>query len=205
MAWQKMTTPSHFGAMSPRGLRARQDEGYYPDTTDCGDGATCQEACGAQYEECSGATPICYDPTVGQKCCNDGTGYGCNAGDYCTNDSAGLTYCCPDGLDLAGCAAAYSLTGGLNTVVPTPTATATEQVEPTFTATDDNTAEPTATESLNTEPAETEDATATEEVTATVTEEATVTGTAGSPEFTGGAAKMAKAGMAVLAGAAVFL
>lgn len=73
LAWGKITPPPQFGAMSPRGMGKRQ-EGYYPDTTECGEGDTCAEACGPTYKECSGATPVCYDPTQGQHCCNDGTG-----------------------------------------------------------------------------------------------------------------------------------
>lgn len=131
---------------------------------------------------------------------------GCNAGDYCTHDSAGLTYCCPDGMSLEACAAAYSLTGALETALPTPTATASDSVEPVATITDDDT-EPTATESLNTPSAtETDDDSGEATLTLTFPGEETATATGpGSPEFTGGAAKMARAGMAVLAGAAVFL
>lgn len=43
----------------------------------------------------------------------------CDDGYYCTHDTKGETMCCPDAMDLAECAAAYSVTGGLETPEPT--------------------------------------------------------------------------------------
>lgn len=54
----------------------------------------------------------------------------CRKGYYCTQDSTLKTWCCPDEMDLAECAIAYSITGKLktpeattNTPMPSPTST----------------------------------------------------------------------------------
>ncbi|CAG9997615.1 unnamed protein product [Clonostachys byssicola] len=98
-------------------LGRRDTSGYIPDQTQCGDGNTCAEACGQGYTECAanGDTKHCYNPDKAQKCCGDGTGNSCEKGFYCTNDSANQTWCCPDSMDLAQCAAAYSISGSLHT------------------------------------------------------------------------------------------
>ncbi|CAG9937053.1 unnamed protein product [Clonostachys rosea f. rosea IK726] len=98
-------------------LGRRDTSGYIPDQTQCGDGTTCAEACGQGYTECAanGDTKHCYNPDKAQKCCGDGTGNSCEKGFYCTNDSANQTWCCPDSMDLAQCAAAYSISGSLHT------------------------------------------------------------------------------------------
>lgn len=48
----------------------------------------------------------------------------CDAGYYCSADSAGETYCCPEGMDTEACAAAYKITGGLTSEIPVPTTSA---------------------------------------------------------------------------------
>ena len=59
-----------FGAMIKR------QGGYYPTTHTCGQGATCEEACGAGQITCpsTSSTMYCYDPTIGDTCCPDGSG-----------------------------------------------------------------------------------------------------------------------------------
>jgi hypothetical protein len=54
----------------------RRDDGYVPEQTQCGDGNTCAEACGAGYDICpSDGTAIhCFNPTASETCCPDGTG-----------------------------------------------------------------------------------------------------------------------------------
>ncbi|KAI0177454.1 hypothetical protein BJ166DRAFT_506973 [Pestalotiopsis sp. NC0098] len=103
--------------------------GYYPDSTACGTGDTCAEACGAGYEQCYSTDDLihCYDNANAQTCCPNSSGDSCNAGYYCSADSAGETYCCPEGTSTDDCAAAYGITGGLQSmsVVATSTYTAT--------------------------------------------------------------------------------
>lgn len=63
----------------------------------------------------------------------------CEADYYCTHDTALQTWCCPDSMDLTECAAAYSVTGGLETPEPTTstvaetTSTSTSSVPETTT------------------------------------------------------------------------
>ncbi|ETS83157.1 hypothetical protein PFICI_05033 [Pestalotiopsis fici W106-1] len=103
--------------------------GYYPDSTACGTGDTCAEACGAGYEQCYSTDDLihCYDLANAQTCCPNSSGDSCNAGYYCTADSVGETYCCPEGTSTDDCAASYGVTGGLQSmsVVATSTYTAT--------------------------------------------------------------------------------
>ncbi|KAK4240907.1 hypothetical protein C8A03DRAFT_12804 [Achaetomium macrosporum] len=110
------------------GVVRRQDgSGYQPEQAMCGEGATCAEACGAGYTTCaSGDNQVhCFNPTAGEICCPDKSGNSCDAGYYCTSDKEGETWCCPEGMDLAACAAAYSVTGGLVSQTPAPTTTST--------------------------------------------------------------------------------
>lgn len=48
----------------------------------------------------------------------------CDAGYYCTSDSQDETWCCPNGMDLVACAAAYSISGGLVPQTAAPTSEA---------------------------------------------------------------------------------
>jgi hypothetical protein len=68
--------PVHdFGAMLRRGDAILKRQGYYPTTHLCGEGETCAEACGATYVQCpSTSGTYCYDPTIGDHCCRDGSG-----------------------------------------------------------------------------------------------------------------------------------
>ncbi|ORY65328.1 uncharacterized protein BCR38DRAFT_340913 [Pseudomassariella vexata] len=104
------------------GLERRQD-GYQPSQTFCGTGLTCTDACGAGFEQCDStdATIHCFDPTAKQTCCGTGTGDSCDEGYFCSSDSAGATWCCPDGLSLEECAKQYSVTGGLSSELPAST------------------------------------------------------------------------------------
>ncbi|KAH8820512.1 hypothetical protein F5884DRAFT_52395 [Xylogone sp. PMI_703] len=104
------------------GLMGRQDAGYPPSQSLCGSGDTCAEACGPTYVQCPSNEGLsCFQPSLGQTCCPDGTGNACDEGYFCTKDTSGGTWCCPDGMDLATCAAAYSLTGSLVSETATPT------------------------------------------------------------------------------------
>lgn len=103
----------------------KRQAGYQPTQHKCGNGATCADACGAGYITCpsNDGQTHCYDPDIKETCCPDGTGNSCSDGYFCTQDATGGTWCCPDGMSLAACAAAYSLTGTL--VSETPTAAPT--------------------------------------------------------------------------------
>jgi len=132
--------PFQLGSMSLNqafGLNKRQ-AGYQPTETYCGPGETCAESCGPTYETCASSDGDlhCYDPTVQQICCPDLTGNSCDAGYYCTSDSSGNTWCCPNGMDLVACAAVYSLTGTLASETPTatPSAASSSVSAPTTTA-----------------------------------------------------------------------
>ncbi|KAH7370609.1 hypothetical protein BKA65DRAFT_488876 [Rhexocercosporidium sp. MPI-PUGE-AT-0058] len=118
--------PSH-------GLGRRQDAGYSPTQTYCGPGSDCASSCGATYIQCASSDDAlhCYDPTIKESCCPDGTGNSCEAGYFCTSDTSGDTWCCPDGMDLVSCAAAYSLTD----VLVSQVATAAPSSIPSYTPT----------------------------------------------------------------------
>ncbi|KAK0715044.1 hypothetical protein B0H67DRAFT_644837 [Lasiosphaeris hirsuta] len=105
------------------GVVRRQTPGYQPTQAVCGTGNTCEEACGAGYQTCASkdSQVHCFNPTVAETCCPDASGNSCDAGYYCTSDKEKETWCCPDALDLAACAAAYSITGGLVKQTPKPT------------------------------------------------------------------------------------
>ena len=67
-----------FTRVSPpqAGLLRRDEGAYAPEETECGDGATCAEACGAGFEECpSSGVNSCYNPAAGETCCS-GLGLG---------------------------------------------------------------------------------------------------------------------------------
>jgi len=104
-------------------LSRRDTLGYQPDVTECGDGNTCAEACGAGYDQCKSEDNLvhCFNPEAGQSCCNDDTGNSCEAGYYCTHDTKLETWCCPDSMDLEECAAAYNVKGGLEKPEPKTT------------------------------------------------------------------------------------
>lgn len=137
------------------GIGRRQEVGYQPEQAVCGAGATCAEACGAGYETCSSSDSQvhCFNPTAGEICCPDKSGNSCDAGYYCTADKQGETWCCPEGMDLAACAAAYSVTGGLVSQTPVPTTTSTSSTStppPTTTSTSSSTEEDDVTTSTST-------------------------------------------------------
>jgi hypothetical protein len=118
----------------------RSTPGYQPDQSVCGGGGdTCADACGAGFESCPSEDnqTHCFNPKAKQSCCFDGTGNSCDKGFYCSHDTKAQTWCCPDAMDLAECAAAYGVEDGLKTdQLLTTTAT---------TAADTTTAEPTTT------------------------------------------------------------
>jgi hypothetical protein len=101
----------------------RRDDGYQPSQSVCGTGATCAEACGAGYDTCVSRdnSVHCYNPKAAETCCPDESGNSCDAGYYCAGDNKAETWCCPNGMDLAACAAAYSIPGPLTSEAPKPT------------------------------------------------------------------------------------
>lgn len=138
---------------------ARRQNGYQPTQTLCGNGADCAAACGASYVTCPSKDDQlhCYDPTVlKETCCPDGTGNSCSEGYYCTNDSSGQTWCCPNGMDLAACAAAYGLTGSLvsqvSTSAPTSAASSSAPASASSATTSAATVKPTSTASTSVSP-----------------------------------------------------
>ncbi|KAK8051445.1 hypothetical protein PG993_002830 [Apiospora rasikravindrae] len=88
------------------GLQRRDDGGeYQPAETLCGSGTTCAEACGKGFEQCGSQDDQvhCFNPTVGQTCCQGGTnGNACDEGYYCANDGKGATWCCMNGDEACG-------------------------------------------------------------------------------------------------------
>lgn len=70
--------PYKLGSMSLNsafGLLKRQ-AGYQPTQTYCGPGADCATSCGATFAQCASSDGDlhCYDPTVKETCCPDGSG-----------------------------------------------------------------------------------------------------------------------------------
>ncbi|KAK3936284.1 hypothetical protein QBC46DRAFT_32966 [Diplogelasinospora grovesii] len=118
----KMSVREMFGV-----VRRQGSSGYQPTQSVCGTGNTCEEACGAGYTTCASQDSQihCYNAAAAQTCCPDNTGNSCDAGYYCTADKQGGTWCCPDGMDVVACAAAYSVTGGLVSETPKPTTSST--------------------------------------------------------------------------------
>jgi hypothetical protein len=57
-------------------LMKRQTPGYQPGSYNCGQGATCVEACGPGQQQCASndGQIHCYNPTVKQSCCSNGSG-----------------------------------------------------------------------------------------------------------------------------------
>jgi hypothetical protein len=145
--------------LSGLSLARRDTNGYIPEETVCGDGNTCAEACGGGFTQCASndAATHCFNPEAGQACCSDGTGNSCESGYYCTHDNALQTWCCPDSMDLTECAAAYSVTGGLETPEPTtseaPTSTSVSsetEITTTTTSTTSTTSSTTSTTPVST-------------------------------------------------------
>ncbi|KAE8449271.1 hypothetical protein EG329_008438 [Mollisiaceae sp. DMI_Dod_QoI] len=210
--------PYKLGSMSLNnafGLLRRQ-AGYQPTQTYCGPGDDCASSCGDGYVQCpsSDGDLHCFDPAIQQTCCPDGSGNSCDEGYYCTSDASGGTWCCPDGMDLAACAAAYSLTGSLvsETAASTPSsppsstpASVSVSVTSTSTPTPTPTLTPTTTSSAVVEISTT--STAVTDVTATAngTVAASPT-TSGSPlQVTGGANAQAVPALMLVAGALLAL
>ncbi|KAF2635918.1 hypothetical protein P280DRAFT_553476 [Massarina eburnea CBS 473.64] len=191
----------NFGVMLTRGEAMAKRQGYYPSTRPCGTGNTCVEACGAGQEQCSSKNGLyCHDPTR-SACCPDLSGKSCQTGYFCTTDGkpTPATYCCPEGMDLAVCAKAYSLTVSLirqsNTIAASSVSSlASTSVSSTETLVSSITASSTPLIHITSPTA-----------TATVRPSPSSTVTTSPPtQFTGVAAKARGAGIAVLAGVAGF-
>ena len=92
--------PYKLGKMSfnqALGLMVRQSQGYQPTQTQCGPGTDCPSSCGEDYVQCASndGDLHCYEPSLGESCCSDGSGNACDEGYYCTDNSDG-TWCCPN-------------------------------------------------------------------------------------------------------------
>ncbi|KAK3390217.1 hypothetical protein B0H63DRAFT_519449 [Podospora didyma] len=118
----KMSVRQLFGV-----VRREDVPGYQPEQAVCGTGATCADACGAGFTTCeSGDSQVhCFNPAAAQTCCPDNTGNSCDAGYFCAADTVGETWCCPNGMSLTACAAAYSVSGGLVSETAKPTTSST--------------------------------------------------------------------------------
>ncbi|EER40353.1 conserved hypothetical protein [Histoplasma capsulatum H143] len=91
--WTRIDTSP---ADSFRFLRARQGgESFKPDQTN-GSGETCEDAFGAGYIQCGTTGKVCFNPNIGQSCCD---GYSCPSGSGCLTNG----YCCPDDLGPKAC------------------------------------------------------------------------------------------------------
>ncbi|KAH8157145.1 hypothetical protein CIB48_g11106 [Xylaria polymorpha] len=110
------------------GLHRRDVEGYSPMEQLCGAGDTCAEACGKGFSQCASKDDLthCYNRSKKQTCCPGGTGDSCDNGYFCSADTGGQTWCCPDGLSLQECAQKYDIPGPLTSQAPhTSTTSAT--------------------------------------------------------------------------------
>jgi len=107
------------------GLIKRQ-AGYQPSQTYCSGTGDCASACGAGYVTCASndGDLHCYNPGIQETCCPNLSGNSCSEGYYCTQDASDNTWCCPNGMNLAECAAAYSLTASLESLAPSTIAAA---------------------------------------------------------------------------------
>ncbi|CCC08113.1 hypothetical protein SMACR_01663 [Sordaria macrospora] len=125
------------------GVVRRQDNpGYQPEQTVCGSGNTCSEACGAGFETCASKDDSvhCYNPAAAQICCPNASGSSCDAGYYCAADNEKETWCCPEGMGLEECAAAYGVESGLvsqtaEAISSTSTSTSTSSTSSVATST----------------------------------------------------------------------
>ncbi|EQL01630.1 hypothetical protein OCS_02658 [Ophiocordyceps sinensis CO18] len=157
---------SVFMASTPgTSLARRGTDGYLPKLTKCDkDGDSCAAVCGAGYDRCASSKPNethCFNPTVGESCCMDGSGSmscpgpfpssppcpladfrappdSCVEGFFCTNSLDKKNWCCPDNMSLEQCATKYGVTNGLQLAKPSSTSTppvpsSTSSVIPTST------------------------------------------------------------------------
>ncbi|KAJ4988195.1 PRP 4 C domain-containing protein [Stagonosporopsis vannaccii] len=199
------TNAKSFGAMLKRGDTILKRQGYTPDTDLCGSGNTCAEACGPNSVQCPSTDTsmlYCHDDNDGSKCCHDGSGNACHDGYYCTSDSAGDTYCCPDGIDTAACALEYSLSVSLvrQTAVITSSAAPLDTIlsaeTPVSTSLPDD---------VSSEAPVSSRASGTARTSTPPTNRSSASSTAPAPsQFTGGAGKVVGAGAAVVVGAMGF-
>ncbi|KAK3485925.1 uncharacterized protein B0T23DRAFT_242106 [Neurospora hispaniola] len=119
------------------GVVRRQDNpGYQPEQTVCGTGNTCAEACGAGFEACASKDDSvhCYNAGAAQICCPNGSGNSCDAGYYCAADAQNETWCCPEGMSLEQCAAAYKVDGSLVSQTAEATSTSTSSTSTSSTS-----------------------------------------------------------------------
>lgn len=136
-----------FMPLPGQSLARRDSNGYIPEETKCNnpDATTCEGACGQGFTECAATDKAihCFNPAAGQVCCPGSNGNSCEAGYYCTHDEENETFCCPEGMDTAACAAAYTVSGGL--VIATETSSSTSSSSTSSTPKPKTTEEPTPT------------------------------------------------------------
>ncbi|CAA9964074.1 hypothetical protein PTMSG1_07433 [Pyrenophora teres f. maculata] len=226
-ATQSLTNARSFSAMLKRGDALVKRQGYYPESDICnGSGTTCPEVCGANTVECPSNTPnflSCHSTLDGTHCCTDGTGNACGAGDYCTNDGAGNTYCCPEGITTEKCAEEFGIsvslipdapTGGM----PSPTRSIVIPIA-SFTEVSSNVPAETPINSATEDSSSTSDDTISTSTKSSTTLSPVLPSTSASaalsisktpnatsstslPQFTGAAVKIGSPGMAILVGGA---
>ncbi|KAH8656960.1 hypothetical protein BGZ60DRAFT_341118, partial [Tricladium varicosporioides] len=109
-------------SLNPDPLSKRQNSGYEPFRSWCGAGPDCASSCGANYVQCGSNDRDlhCFNPSNQETCCSDGKGNSCLGGYYCTKDTKDNTWCCPEGMDVESCAAAYHLPDVLESEPATP-------------------------------------------------------------------------------------
>ncbi|PHH85991.1 hypothetical protein CDD83_10898 [Cordyceps sp. RAO-2017] len=115
-----------FVSLPGLGLARRADPvGYRSSLVDCqGQGETCADVCGADYDRCpmpgrDADVTHCFKP-ASEKCCEDGSGHTCGRDDYCARDTSGQNWCCGKNIDPSECAAKNGVRGGLTKVTPAP-------------------------------------------------------------------------------------
>ncbi|KYK59349.1 hypothetical protein DCS_00479 [Drechmeria coniospora] len=111
-----------------QGLFRRNVDGYKPETLKCNLGDTCGVACGQEFSLCpasEGGVSHCFNPSAGESCCTDGSGNSCEKGYYCTHDRNKNSWCCPETMDIATCAAKYHIADGLEQATAKPPAPST--------------------------------------------------------------------------------
>ncbi|EDU46902.1 hypothetical protein PtrSN002B_011498 [Pyrenophora tritici-repentis] len=229
-ATQSFTNARSFGAMLKRGEVLTKRQGYYPQSDICnGSGTTCQEICGADKVECPSSNPNflrCHSTLDGTHCCTDGTGNACGPGDYCTNDGAGNTYCCPEGITAEKCAQEFGISVSLIPDAPTggvpsptgsiviPVASLTEVSSnipaetPVDSATEDSSSTSDDTVSTSTKSSTTRPPalpTSFASAALSTSKAPNAISSSSLPQFTGAAAKVGSAGMAILVGGAGLL
>ncbi|RDA96223.1 hypothetical protein CP533_1721 [Ophiocordyceps camponoti-saundersi (nom. inval.)] len=116
----------HMAVYNPLIRREDGSAAYQPELAMCKEGMnSCEEACGEGFVQCpvSGGgkdQAHCADRLRGESCCMGGHGQSCAAGFYCTVDTTGNNFCCPQGQDLSTCQHEQKVAGQLQYATSTP-------------------------------------------------------------------------------------